>query len=430
MAEVLSFRGLLYNPAKVDIRDVVAPPYDVISPEEQDRLYSKSPYNVVRLILGKKNPQDTPIHNRYTRARAYLEKWLKEKILVRDEEERFYLYRQEFTVRGRRWRRIALFARVRVVDFSQGVILPHERTLSGPKEDRLKLLRECQVNFSPIFGLFPDEGEIYPLLKKGAEREPMWHFRDDTGVVHDFWPLDSGLLRPLEEAFREVPILIADGHHRYETALQYMKERAMANPHHTGEEPYNFTLMALVSMKDPGLLVLPTHRVLKGELPFPPGELEARLERYFRKVGEYASLEDLLEALEKGSPHTFGLHLAGGPFLMVSLKEGINLERELAHLPPPMRDLDVILLHELLVERVLGVSREEVRDRERLGYYKDARKALEDVEKGEGSLAMFLRAPTVEEIWRVARAGETMPQKSTYFYPKLITGLVMHPLFD
>ncbi len=430
MAEVLGFKGLLYNSSRVDIRDVVAPPYDVISPDEQDKLYNKSPYNVVRLILGKETPQDTPSDNRYTRARKYLEEWLGQEILVRDDQERFYLYRQEFFALGRKWQRTALFARVRLMDFSQGVILPHERTLSGPKEDRLKLIRECRVNFSPIFGLFPDERGLHSLLEGETRKSPLWRFQDDAGVGHEFWPLDGDVSRELEGAFKDVPILIADGHHRYETALQYMKERAQANPNHTGQEPYNFTLMALVSMEDPGLLVLPTHRVLKGELPFAPQELEGVLSKYFRLMETHASLDSLLKALEKAEPHTFGLHLPGGAFITVSLREDVDLDRELAHLPPVMRTLDVILLHELLVERVLGISQEEVRDKGRLGYYKDARKALEDVEKGEGSLAMFLRAPTVEEIWAVARSGETMPQKSTYFYPKLITGLVMHPLFD
>jgi len=430
MAEVLSFRGLLYNLSKVDIEEVVAPPYDVISPEEQERLYNKHPYNVVRLILGKETPQDTPSDNRYTRARACLEEWLRKGVLVVDEQDRFYLYRQEFTALGRQWKRTALFARVRLVDFSQGVVLPHERTLSGPKEDRLKLLRECRVNFSPIFGLFPDEGNVYSLLEGKPQGSPLCRFRDEAGVVHEFWPLDPEASMGLEDAFRDVSILIADGHHRYETALQYMKERARANPCHTGEEPYNFTLMALVSMADPGLLILPTHRVLRGELPFSLLELDRRLEGYFERVGVFKSLESLLEALERAEPHTFGLHMPGRDFLLVSLKKGVDLDRELAHLPSPMRVLDVIILHELLVERVLGISQEEVRDKGRLGYYKDARKALVDIKKGEGSLAMFLRAPTVGEIWKVAQAGETMPQKSTYFYPKLITGLVMHPLFD
>ena len=431
MAEVLSFRGLLYNASKVEIRDVVAPPYDVISPEEQERLYCKDPHNVVRLTLGKETPQDSPSDNRYTRARDYLRRWIEEGILVRDTRERFYLYRQGFIALGRRWRRMALFARVRLMDFSEGVILPHERTLSAPKEDRLKLLRECEINFSPIFGLFPDEESgIYTLLEEETRVPPLWSFEDEAGVIHEFWPLDGHLVGELERAFENVPILIADGHHRYETALQYMKERARANPRHRGDEPYNFVMMALVSMEDPGLLVLPTHRVLRGDLPCPSHELEERLGGYFDLVERFRDLEALMAALEKAPSHSFGLYVPGGFYLLISLRKDIDLERELSHLPPPLRELDVILLHELLLGRVLGISQEEVRDRGRLGYYKDAGQAVAAVEGGEGTMAAFLRAPSVEEIWRVARAGETMPQKSTYFYPKLITGLVMYPLFE
>jgi len=429
MAEVLSFKGLLYNTSKVKVEDVVAPPYDVISPEEQERLYQRSPYNVVRLILGKETPRDTLSDNRYTRARAFLEEWIREEILIRDAQERLYLYRQEFSALGRKWRRMAFFARVRLADFSEGVIIPHERTLSAPKEDRLKLLRECRVNFSPIFGLFPDEdGGVYSLLKEASEVSPFCRFGDEAGVIHEFWLLDGTLVEDIKRSFGSQPILIADGHHRYETALQYRKERTQANPNHTGREPYNFVMMALVSMKDPGLLVFPTHRVLKGDLPYSAEVLEERLGRYFERVALYSDLNGLLSALDGASPHVFGLHFSGGPFLLVSLKKGVDLDRELSHLPPPMRELDVILLHELLLERVFGVSHEEVRDKGRLGYYKDARQALEDVDKGVGSLAAFLRAPSVDEIWKVARVGETMPQKSTYFYPKLITGLVMNPL--
>ncbi len=432
MAEVLSFKGLLYNTSKVKIEDVVAPPYDIISPEEQEKLYQRSPYNVVRLILGKETPQDTPSNSRYTRARALLEQWIEEKVLVLDTQDRFYLYRQRFSALGRKWIRTALFARVRLMDFSEGVILPHERTLSAPKEDRLKLLRECRVNFSPIFGLFPDEdGKVFAFLKDAAGgMSPFCRFEDEAGVVHEFWLLSRSLVESIGGAFGTKPILIADGHHRYETALQYKKERAEANPCHRGNEPYNFVMMALVSMKDPGLLVLPTHRVVKGDLPYPAEELERRLARYFERVTFYEDLDALLSALDKASSHSFGLHLSGGPFLLITLRKEVDLDRELSHLPPPMRELDVVLLHELLLEKVLGVSPREVRDEGRLGYYKDARRALEDVERGLGSLAAFLKAPSVDEVWRVARAGETMPQKSTYFYPKLITGLVMNPLFD
>jgi len=432
MVEVLPFKGLLYNKNRVSIEKVVAPPYDVITPQEQERLYKKNPYNVVRLILGKEFPKDTQKNNKYTRARDYLHNWLSQGVLKKDSCERFYLYRQASSIFLGGWERTALFARVRLEESSKGAILPHEKTLSAPKEDRLRLMRECDTNFSPIFCLFPDSRmEVHRLLTESIQDSPLFRFTDDKGVEHSFWLLEGeDRNRAITEAFVHRSILIADGHHRYETALQYKRERALSHPNFNPQKPYNFVLMALVSMEDPGLLVFPIHRLVRGDLGISIGGFWRRMDRYFEQRAVFQNLDETLKALDKAPTHTFGLYPRGGPFYFMGLRREVDLDKTLSFLPPVLRKSDVVILHSLLIEGILGITFQEVRDKGRLEYYRDPRLALKDVDDGEGSLAVFLRAPTVSEIERVARAGETMPQKSTFFYPKLMTGLVMYPLFQ
>ncbi len=431
MAEVLPFKGFLYNKNIVRIEEVVAPPYDVITPQEQERLYKKNPYNVVRLILGKEYPRDTQRNNKYTRAREYLHNWMSKEVLKRDPCERFYLYKQVFSALGKRWERIALFGRVRLKEFSEGIILPHEKTLSAPKEDRLQLMKECNVNFSPIFGLFTDKyGEVHRFFIESIHHSPIFRFTDDKGIEHTFWLLEGeDRNRAVTEAFINRSILIADGHHRYETALQYKREKAISDPDFSPEKPYNFVMMALVSMEDPGLLVFPNHRVVKGALGISIEDFWKRIDRYFEQKGEFKDLDKTLKALYEAPTHTFGLFLKGKPFHLITLRREVDLDKALPPIPSALKESDVVILHSLLIEGILGITPQEVKDRGRLGYYKDPRSAFQDVDEGEGSLAVFLKAPTVSEIEKVARVGETMPQKSTFFYPKLITGLVMYPLF-
>ena len=431
MVEVLPFKALLYNKSKVAIEKVVAPPYDVISPQEQEILYNKNPYNVVRLILGKETPKDNHKDNRYTRARNYLHSWLSQGILKKDSHERFYIYRQASSTFLGGWERLTLFARVRLEEYSKEKILPHEKTLSAPKEDRLRLIRECETNFSPIFGLFPDlHTEVHSLFMESIQGPPLFRFTDDEGIEHSLWPLEEeNKKRTITEAFRNRTILIADGHHRYETALQYKREKARLDPDFNPQKPYNFVLMGLVSMEDPGLVVFPIHRLVKGDLGMPLEDFLQKMGRYFEQRAVFQDLDGMLDALDKAPAHTFGLKHRGEPFYLIGLKREVDLDEALSSLPPVLRKLDVVILHSLMIEGILGITSQEVKEG-RLEYYKDPRMALKDVEAGKGSLALFLKAPTVSEIERVAQAGETMPQKSTFFYPKLITGLVMYPLFQ
>ncbi len=425
MAEVLPFKGVLYNRDKVAIKDVVAPPYDVISPEEQERLYTRHPYNIVRLILNKNG------NDRYTRAREYLHHWLEQGILKWDTLERFYLYRQTFVFSGEKYERWAFLCRVKIEEFSKGVILPHEMTLSAPKEDRLKLMRECKMQFSPVFGLFPDRGgELYRFIKRSTLPEPLFQFTDEKGISHTFWPMRyNERANTISKGLADRTILIADGHHRYETALMYRDECSMSDPEHHPQKPYNFVFMALVSMEDPGLLVLPTHRVISG-LDLPTTTLWERARRYFERKGDFTTLSNLLKALENAPHYAFGLYPQGGPFSLLVLKNDIDLDVELAYLAPSLRDLDIVILHSLFIERVLNIAPQEIEKEGRLIYQKDPGQALRDVQEGRGTLALFLKAPSIARIEKVAREGETMPQKSTFFYPKLLTGLVMYPLWD
>lgn len=430
VAEVLPFKGLLYNCEKVDVKDVIAPPYDVITPDERERFYRKSPYNVVRLILGRSFLNDNEKNNWYIRAKRLLEEWMKNEILIRDREPSFYLYKQLFEKGGKVFERLALLARVRLSDLSEGKILPHERTLSAPKLDRLRLLKACRVNFSPIFGIVIDgKGEFYSLLRVAELHSPIFSFADDDGILHNLWKLrDAAVEVEVSRKMRDKAILIADGHHRYETALEFKKEMESSNPLHRGNEPYNFAMMALVSIKDPGLLILPTHRVVWKPMDINYEIFWNKINHHFQVVKGFSDVDTFLRRLDASPGSTFGIFTREGELALLLLKPRIDIEKELPNLSPALRTLGLSVLHHLIIDGVLGLHHEEIK--EKLGYFKDALLAIEAVNRGEAEIAFLVKAPTIGEVREISESGETMPQKSTYFYPKLITGLVMNPLFD
>jgi len=436
LADVRPFRGLRYRPGvAANLADLLAPPFDVISPEAQGFLLRRHPANIVRLELGEERPDDTPQDSRYTRAAATLRRWLAEGILAVDPEPAFYLYDQEFFRSGRLLRRRSLLARVRLEPWANGVVRPHEHTLIAPKKDRLQLLRHCRTSFSPVFALYRDvDGRLRAAASQAASAAPVAQAREPGGETHTLYSLaGEAATSGIRDLFRDRTLYVADGHHRYETALAYREERR--TPDWSGEEPENFAFMALTAAEDAGLVVLPIHRVVR--LTTIPDDLPTGFEGLFvvedlGPVRAGGPLRDALARLsEAGSEGPACVAVGPGPSRLRLLRPR-NLEALRSSLPPgtptAWRDLDVALLQYAVLEGLLGIDAAHLARGDALEYTEDAGEALEAVASGRVPLAFLLNATPVEQILAVADAGERMPQKSTFFYPKLATGLVMYPL--
>ena len=422
MADVRAFPALRYDPARVDIASVLAPPYDVISPSRQHELYERSPYNVVRVEYGEQRPGDTDADNRYTRAARDLSSWLADGVLRRDDPPAMYAYTLEFGHEGSRYIREHLFAVVRLEAWDAGVVLPHEHTLAGPKSDRLELLRATRTQVSPVFALYrgdrmqPETAETLFEADADDSRHRLARIADPDAVA------------ALAGAFARRPLYIADGHHRYETALAYRDECRAHAPRWTGDEPENFVLMALTAASDPGLLVLPTHRVV--HVP-PPSDALARLAPMFD--AHEVSVADAGEALRHEPPDATSfatIGLSPGRAHLLRLRDRTAAERAMpAGQPDAWRRLDVSVLHHAILGPLFGIDDATLVRGGAVSYTQDASEATAAVLRADAPCAFLLRATPVEQVLAVSDAGGRMPQKSTYFFPKLPTGLVMYP-FD
>ncbi len=440
MATVSPFQGILYNQAKAGaISDLVCPPYDIISPAEQQELYRKSPHNVVRLEFGLESPGDTPEDNRYSRAAVLLDEWLKTDILRRSATPAIYIYEMEYHA-GSAIRKLRGFiCLVRIEDYDSGIVKPHETTLSGPKADRLNLLRACKASFSQIFSLFSDaEGVIGKVLSKAAGR-PEFEVQNHDGVLHRIWPLtDQRDIETIKREMADKPFFIADGHHRYDTALNYRNERRRAADAFSGDEPYNFTAMCLARLEDPGLTILPAHRVLFNLSRFDPQRFENDLNRYFNieridfnKRSESKDRLTVLETMAHRAAHThvFGMRVKGEhSYYLITLRNEADMDALLPEKSSAYRKLDVSILHHLVIDKLLGVRMETHKLGLNIEYIKDAEEADSRVHDGAADLVFFMNPTKVREVKEVAAAGERMPQKATYFYPKLLTGLVIYKI--
>ena len=402
MADIRPFRGLRYSPRFVpDPSLVLCPPYDVISPQTQKALLERSRYNIIHLEYGERRPGDTAQDNRYTRAFSLLWEWLTKGVLPREAEPAFYLHHQTFTFGGKRYTRRVLMA---AVELNRAVVRAHEGTLQAPRTDRLDLLRATKTNISPVFCLYQDPtGKAMEVFSQAEQSHPVLEAQVE-GEEHQLWTItDPGLQRELQELLSPLPLYIADGHHRFSSALAYKEEMERACA--PGEE-HNFALMGLVEFHDPGLLILPVHRVVAGLGPKAPACLVAVAELF--QVQPFPSPVALLEAMTR-EEYGLGLYCADGFFLLTPLQR-LPYEKLLK------------LLHREVLESFLKA--------EKVAYTHSAEEAVERVKKGEYTMAFLMNPLKVEAIKAVADAGETLPGKSTYFYPKLPTGLVLRPLFD
>jgi uncharacterized protein (DUF1015 family) len=433
MAEIRAFRAHRYDLGRVGpLADVVAPPYDVIDPALQQRLYDRSPYNVVRLDLNKEEPADTEQHNRYTRAAGLLRDWVRDGVLQQDTARGLYVYHQEYEVEGQRHVRKGFLARVRLEPFGSGRIYPHEETMSGPKADRLKLMRATGMNLSPVFGLYPDEaGEVQGLLDEAVRRSLPLEAADHLDTVSRLWPLtDQHLVSQVTGLLGPRPVFIADGHHRYETALRYLEERRAAGDVPNDEAPANFTLMMLVGMSDPGLLILPTHRLISGIPDVTGAKLREVLAGHFQvetiDTGEAAAREvwELIEA--DGSQNVLGFGtVADGGWHLARLTTPAAMDELAPEHSPAWRGLAVSVLHVLVLNRLVP---QRLGGQPKCEYVHLLREVTDAVAAKRCQLAALVPPATMSHVEQIAGNLEKMPPKSTYFYPKLLTGLVFNSL--
>ncbi len=432
MADVRPFRGLRFDPSLTDPALAIAPPYDVISPEEQFALYGRSPHNIVRVEYGEQRVGDTASDNRYTRAARDLDDWRRSGVLVRDEHPAVYSYRQEFTWEGRRYARHHCFAAARLEDWTQGDIKPHEHTLSGPKADRMDLLRATRTQVSPVYCLYRRRGSG-PSLPV-VTGEPLYDFEAD-GQRHVLSAIaDPHDLSALSAHLAACDVYIADGHHRYETALNYRNECRDRAPSWSGDEPENFVLMALTDAADPGLLVLPTHRMVN-PVVF-PGDALSRIARHFRVedvtpasgASGLASALARLDAQKRGTAF-LAIGLEPGRTHLLTLAGRAALETLMpSGQPDAWKRLDVSVLQYGILAHIFGIDDAALAAGGVVSYTQDPHAASAAVADHRARVAFLLNATPVEQVLAVADVGGRMPQKSTYFYPKLPTGLVMNAL--
>lgn len=439
MAEILPFRGLRYNPKHVDDFDlVVSPPYDVIGPELQDQLYRRSPYNVVRIDFGKAESGDDEAENRYSRAARTLNQWLHDGVLTQDPAESLYYLEEDYRGElGEPKTRKGFLGRVRIEDPESGLYRPHEKTLAGPKADRLKLTRACKTNLSPIFSLYDDpthivqrDLELLPLSQR-----PLMTVAADDGVASRLWRVSAPeIIRSVSAAMHLKSFFIADGHHRYETSLNYRDLMRRQTPGHTGREPWNYVMMYFANLWAPGLTVFPTHRVVHGVPGLDLCRFLEEAQEYFEVTEIQDGLDALLSALQarRTDRHSFGLTARGDPrlWLLELRSEGVMTRLLAGRVPKVLRTLDVTVLHSLILEELLGIDEKAQEAQKNLRYVKGSRELVRVVAEEDVQLGFILNPTKVEEVKAVAEQGERMPQKSTFFYPKLLTGLVFNPLFE
>jgi uncharacterized protein (DUF1015 family) len=436
MAEIKAIKGYRYNVEKFpDLSLLITPPYDVINQQAQEKFYAASPYNIIRLELGKKYLEDIGSDNVYTRAAETFQNWQEQGILIQEKKPALYLYRQEFQVNNHTYLRTGFMCGLKAEDYSSGQVLPHEETLPKHKADRLELMRATQANFSPIFGLYSDPEKIIDrtLIESIGNRHPDLEVSDWAQEKHSIWVItDEDVIQKVTDIMKNLKIYIADGHHRYETAATYGKEMAAR-----GKTGYDHILIALVNLYDKGLIVLPTHRLIKNLANFDLTQFLHRVKSYFEVIplpqlgSKKAALDKLLQEMSKaGASGTgFGLYGGNGNYYLLKLKEDTVLEQVIPQeKSPAWRNLDVTILHTLILENILDIGEKERASEGFLSYTRDDDYTIEAVDRGEFQFSLLMNPPKVEEVTAVAEAGEKMPQKSTFFYPKVISGLVINKL--
>jgi uncharacterized protein (DUF1015 family) len=409
MANIKPFRGILYNVSKVSMEDVLAPPYDIITPEFREALYMQSLHNIVRIDFGREEPGDNETENKYIRAGRYLDAWINEGVFIRSDKPSYYIYEMSYKIGGIRKSLIGFLGLVKLEELGKGSVFPHECTHSKPKQDRLNLMKACEANTSPIFSLYKSsDRQVSNLLSRTAETNPYIEASDVSGDMHRLWKIDQEeQVAIITKELIDKDIFIADGHHRYETAYEFYREMMSKDP--SRSKAFDHVLMFLADMRDEGLTILPTHRLLKTV----PEDMDRILSEYFQ-IEPVENDFDIRKKLS-GRKDVFGFYRKGDRiWYMLTYKGNGNL----SDVPENLQDIDVIILHELIFKKMLHTTD--------IGYEMDVDRVLDKIRNGQFEGVFFLNPTKVEDVEKSALSSVRMPPKSTYFYPKLMTGLVIN----
>ena len=441
MAEIFPFRAYRYNAARVDPAKVLTQPYDKITPAMAEKYAAASPYNLIPVEKGKALPDDTTGNNVYTRAAKALEDWIRADVIVRDAMPSLYAYFQEYTVPGTSDRRVrkGFVALGRVEDYSAGVVFRHEQTLSAPKADRLELLRHTKTHTGQLFMLYSDTAaRVDALLDTAAHGKPEVEVRDEYDVVHRLWPVtDAKVIVTIQHEMADKKLVIADGHHRYETALAYRDECRTRCGRVDRNAPFEKVMMTLFNTTGKGLTILPTHRVVANVTNFSLERFRAALADAFdwrsypfagaNRTEAYGKFQSDLTGRGK-EQRAIGVYAGGGAYYLCLLKKEANLEALLPGVSAAQRQLDVVLLHRLVLERGLGITADAVKTEKNITYEREMNTAIAEVDQGRAQISFLLNPVSVEIVAGMAMAGEVLPQKSTDFFPKLMSGITMYRL--
>ncbi len=435
MAHIEPFRAFRYDITKVALAEVATQPYDKITPAMQDRYYAASPYNLVRIILGKRQAGDGPENNPYSRAAKAFRDWRQEGILRQDPEPSIYRYVQRFaaplpaTNVALQFERQGFIALGKVEDYAAGVVFRHEQTLAKPKADRLDLLRATRAHFGQIFMLYSDPAaEIEQAIS--SSEPPIMEMTDEYGVLHQMWRIsDTGSVALVRNKMRDKKLIIADGHHRYETALTYRNERRAEGKAGSSPAPYEFVMMTFVNMQSPGLLILPTHRVVHGLTSFSPDDFRVSASKFFTvDEADPGVSPERASSILREAGHTGTAILAATLDRVSLLSRPKAADEVFKNVSLRQQGLDVVQLHKCLLEQVLGISEAAIRDQTNVSYIRDAAEALNSVRSGRANVAFLMNPAKIGQVRDIALAGEVLPQKSTDFYPKLLSGLAIYAL--
>jgi uncharacterized protein (DUF1015 family) len=445
MAEIHPFRALVYDTNKFKLDEVLTQPYDKITSAMQDRYYAASPYNLIAIEKGISLPGDSAENNVYTRAEKTLKEWIAKKILIRDQSPSIYVYAQEYLVPGTQTRKVRMgfIALGRLEDYHAKVVFPHERTLSAPKADRIELLRHLRAQTGQLFMLYDDAArKVDAYLEEIARTPTPLKTCDEFDVTHRLWPVnDAGFIRRIQAAMADKKIIIADGHHRYETALNFRNERRAQLGKTDALAAHEFAMMTFINSHSRGLTILPTHRSIRNVTNFDFERFRKTLAPFFdwysypfltteERQTSYADFRKDLGGQNHGR-RAIGIYPGtidgqSGAFYLFLLRRDANLETLLPDMSGAQRGLDVVLLHRLILERGLGITAEAVTAEKNVSYEREIENAIAAVDRGEAQLACLLNPVRVQQVVEIALSGEVLPQKSTDFYPKLLSGVAIY----
>ncbi len=434
MVEIAPFKGMIYNKEKIKkLDDVMSPPYDIISEQMQNELYNKNQFNFVKLILGKILPNDTDANNRYTRAKQLFDAWQQQEILIPSQTPAIFPYRVEYTVNKEKKQMNGFFVLLKL-DPEYKTVKAHEKTLAKPKADRLNLMQACYANLEPIQLMYMDQDDTIRKTMDAAVDNPLIKVKGYDGFTHQLWRLDDqGTIQTILDELEKKILFIADGHHRYQTSINYAAEKREQTGNKDPDAPFNYIMVVLCNMFDPGLSILPTHRFIKmPNVNF--DDLSKKLEQYFivekksvsgtekdyQKIGK-----KIMNDIKTNDKHMLALYTKGRYYLLTLKDEQVMDVRASDH-SKTWRTLDVSILHKLILEEILGITEKNLEDH--VKYTRVDAEAIQQVDEGKYDFSFLINATKIDQLKAIADASEHMPQKSTYFLPKMLSGLVMYKM--